>query len=247
MGHRLRLPDAFEVPTQVNGWTRDPEPYNGEAWFGPDREQSVVAFNSLETVYAEVRDERCSGFETGERIFERELEQPETETVPEMRERVRSANAALVEDLAAWMRANPPGQWSRTRVREAVFEAPVGYELADYYIESRQSRVVYHRVGAEAPSRLAGIGKPETVDPETFPYLVVEVWAGSGNATVALAPWRHAHDHEMQEVVETPDECGLDIALSMARQYAREQVDDSGTETTVGQTDLGQFASAGGD
>ena len=54
---------------------------------------------------------------------------------------------------------------------------------------------------------------------ETRAYLVVAAWRGSGNATVALAPWLRAHDEEMHEVVEPPAECGLAIAVKLAREY----------------------------
>lgn len=246
MGYCLSTPNHFEVPETVNGWTHDPEPYNGTAWFSPDRDQSVVAFNTMSTVYAAVYDERCEGMKSRERIFERKYDRSEDLSVAELQERERAANAELIEDVVAWMREHPPGQWSHPRVNEAVFDAPPGYELVTYAIEGRDSTITYRRTDADDPGRRLLSKGPDEKTLDTCPYLVIHTWVGSGNSTIALAPWTHAHDHEMTEIVETPDKCGLDVALTMARQWAREHVDEEPSgSVAVGQTNLGQFAGAG--
>ena len=76
------------------------------------------------------------------------------------------------------------------------------------------------------------------VTTETYPYLVVQKWRGSGNATVALAPWDYAHETEMVDVRNPPDGCGLDIALTIARNYAAAVIGDDTDPPAVGQANL---------
>lgn len=246
MGRGLRTPDEFEIPTEINEWEHDPEPYNGEAWFGPDREQSVVAFNHFGSITGCLIDERCSGMENKVRFVDREIKKPDDLSVEESRTQDRRANARLVKEVVDWMRRHRPGEVANPRVNEAVFDAPVGYELASYRINQRDTMVVYRRREAEEADRLAGVGEPDCVSPDSFPYLVIETWAGSGNSTVSLSPLKGAHDHEMAEIVETPEGCGIEVAVAMAHQWARENVDETaGIGPMTGQTDLLQFAKVG--
>lgn len=77
---------------------------------------------------------------------------------------------------------------------------------------------------------------------ETQAYLVVKAWRGSGNATVALAPWLRAHDEKMHEVVDPPAECGIAIAVKLAREYVRSETGRTRDVRTTGQTDLGAWS-----
>lgn len=258
MGRPLRLPDDFDAPDAVNGWRFDPEPYNGRAWRGPDDAKTVAVIAHLGTARAVVIDERASGFENRVEIASTSYETAAPEdSDPYAGE--RAAGAAMVEQAVAWMQETPPDAWTHPDVNEAVFDAPPGYDLAAYYLESRTTTVYYRRRDADPAKRLAGAGEPDAYTPATCPYLYVHVWTGSGEATVALAPWEHAHGPgskhpEIEPVVEPPAECGLDVALAMARQWAREHVaadaetaaasDAAGTAAApeaVGQTALQQY------
>lgn len=236
---RPRLPDGYDLPETVGEWVYSSETgKNAHVWVSDDETASVGVFCSLGNVYTKVFDERANGFENCERLIEVSLEDDDMFTETE-----RQAVADVTEETIAWMRETTPDEWAHPRVNEAVFDAPPGYELAVYYLESRDTQIYYHREGAdEAAARDAD---PADATPETFPYLVIHCWNGSGNSEISLAPWKHAHDHKMREVVETPDECGLDIALTMARSYAAEHDDFDHEGATAGQTDLQQFAETG--
>ena len=241
MASRPRLPDDFELPDAVNGWQYDPESgKNAHAWYSTAGTEAVGVFSSFGRAYAKVSDERVNGFERGVTFAETELSDDDLHT-----ERERQAVAGVVDDAVAWMQAHTPDEWSHPDVNEAVFDPPAGYVLERYFLEARDTTVYYRREGAESETNLNPGDPPEEVSPDTYQYLVVHIWNGSGNATVSLAPWTRAHDHEMVEVVETPEECGLDVALAMARTYVREHVSDvdsDGDAVASGQTDLQQFA-----
>jgi len=130
-------------------------------------------------------------------------------------------------------------------VCEAVFDAPAGYTLEVYYLENRESIVYYARDGVD-DSPLRGRGDDlEQLTRANAPYLYVHVWNGSGNATVALAPWTHAHGPgskhpEIREVAETPADCGLEVAVTVAREWAA----DGRPAAASGQASLGAFGAA---
>lgn len=245
MGHTLSLPDRFEFPEEVNGWRFDPEPYNGNAWFSEDRKKAVAVFAIMGTARVAVIDERANGFDNKERVAETSYETADAEADDPWAAE-RDAAAQMVEQAVEWMEANHARDWTHPDVNEAVFDAPPGYELAEYYIESRTTVIYYRRVDADPERRLAGAGEPDVYTPDTCPYLYIHVWNGSGTATVALAPWLNAHGPdskhpEVEAVADPPAECGLDVALTMARQYAREHVATDADAAASGQTDLQQF------
>ena len=223
------LPASFDLPVSVNGWDYRPSaPSNGHVWVGGVRPASVSVFSSLGTVRVTVSDDRVSGFASSVELYRDEYAGGDT-----MLERLTVDEAGAVRDgveyAIEWMGATPPEEWSHPEVTEAVFDPPPGYRLAEYYLEDRQTTVYYLRSGAEGVRRLAGGGAPDEYTPETCPYLYVHIWNGSGTATVALAPWIGAHGPgskypEIEPVVDCPDECGLDVALTCAREWARENV-----------------------
>lgn len=232
MSVSLLLPENFEYPERVNRWRFDADSsYNGHAWYGPDRERSVVVFSGLGSANAKVHDERVSG--SGSYV---ELARTEYD-----RDDWREAVAEMVEQAVAWMQETAPEEWSHPEVNEAVFDAPPGYELDGYSRGHRETFVYYRREGAPPRRRVAGAGRPDEATAETYPYLVVQMWQGSGNASVDLAPWRYEHDHERETVVEPPEECSLDVALAAARDYAYENVEDDAGLPNAGQTNLGNW------
>jgi hypothetical protein len=226
------LPDGYDFPERVNDWQFDPDSsYNGHAWYGPDRERSVVVFAGLGSANAKVHDERVSG--SGSYV--------ELASVEYDRDDRREAVAEMVEQAVAWMQETAPEEWSHPEVNEAVFDAPPGYEFDGYSRGHRETFVYYRRKGASPRKRLAGAGSPDEATAETYPYLVVQMWQGSGNASVDLAPWRYEHDHERESVVDLPEECGLDKALSAARDHAIRHVENDAGPPSVGQTALSEW------
>lgn len=229
---RPGLPDAYDLPSVVNGWVYDDEAsWNAHVWTAPDAPQSVAVFNHHDEVPVQAIDDRVQGFENRVTVA----------TVEATADGDRSLDIArAIEEAVEWMEATPPSTWTHPDVDEAVFDAPPGYELTHYYLESREVIVYYHRKGGLEGRRLAGIGASDGSEatPETYPYLVVKVWRGSGNASVALAPWDYAHDSEMVDVRDPPEECGLEIALTIARDYATTATGEERDSLAVGQADL---------
>jgi hypothetical protein len=218
MPHRPELPDHFEIPQTVGQWTYDPESNkNGHVWYGPDRETAVGVFCPVNSVYVMVSDERCIGLERGDRIFEKEIADVEDRQAEKMRT-VESA----AEHAVDWMADNDPQDWSCERVHDCVLDAPAGYEVALYEVATRTSTVYYHRIGTDPECVLGQDTPPENITPETYPYIRVKVYRGSGNAEVALSPWTRAHDDQVAEIREPPEGCGVEVAVSMARQYVRD-------------------------
>lgn len=227
------IPDGFVIPETVNGWEHDPDSNkNGHTWYSPNGAQSVVVYSHLGRVYANVADERTTGSASSETVAERKLTDKTKFTSAESRSVV-----AVLDDALGWMRNHAPGSWTCPRVNEAVFDPPAGYDLAEYFLASRESTIYYRHCGMENIQIEDGDELPGSPS-----FLVIHCWT-SGNATVAVAPWLRAHDHEMMEVVETPEECGLDVALAMSRQWVADHVGHEESKT-VGQTSLQQFAEA---
>jgi hypothetical protein len=117
------------------------------------------------------------------------------------------------------------GEWSHPRIHEAAFQPPVGYEIVAYRINSRTTTVHYYQTDAHEVERLARANLPDSMSAESCPYLEVETWVGSGNSTVALAPWKRAHDNERKEIADPPEKCGIEVALTTAREFARTSTD----------------------
>lgn len=227
----------------VNGWRYDAEaPTNGHAWYDAARETSVAVRSPLgDRVTVDVRDERVSGSGAREVLSKLDCSS---------REKRADTVADGVEYAREWMAATAPGEWSHPDVSEAVFDAPGGYALAECYVESRETTVYYERADVDpAETAVEARGcSPEEYTRENCAYLYVHVYNGSGNATVALAPWTGAHGPaskhpELREVLQTPAECGLEVALTAAREWARQFVDSEmdKREPTVEQADLGSF------
>jgi len=119
------MPDS--IPREIGGWTHDPDPYNGRAWFGDRGRVSVLVSSGVGgSAYAKVRDERVSGsyvFITGEG---EEL----------------SFEEAL-EIAVDWMETHRPEEWTHPRIEPAVFDVPEGFELDHYGLGRQQVTVRY--------------------------------------------------------------------------------------------------------
>lgn len=241
MPARPKLPDGYDLPTDVNGWTHDPESgRNAHVWTCDEEDVSLGVFNTLGTAKVKVFDDRVNGFQSGVTLREVEIDEQYTEAE-------RETVADVLEYGLEWMERTEPSEWSHPDVEEAVFDAPAGYRLDRYFLEARDTTIYYRREGADRDVRMAGIGHPteegDPITPETYPYLVIHTWNGSGKSRVALAPWLRAHDDEMHEVVEPPEECGLEIALRCARDWVQDALDvDGNEEPSVGQSGLSTFA-----
>ena len=243
MPAKPRLSDGFDLPTAVNGWIHDPnDRTNGHCWHYErgERPLSMRMYETLGTCYAAVTDDRTSGMESKERIID--LDHGDREDLSREEAIETGINAAI-----EWMETYSEGEWSHPRIHEAAFQPPVGYEIVAYRINSRTTTVHYYQTDAHEVERLARANLPDSMSAESCPYLEVETWVGSGNSTVALAPWKRVHDNERKEIADPPAKCGIEVALTTAREFARTSTDgdDLFPPDPTGQTSLGQFAYRG--
>lgn len=236
MPARPPLPDSFELPGHVNGWVHNPDSSkNGHVWTGENAERSVGVFSGIsDRVRVAVSDDRVTGYSSSVQVVEREQETDETQA---------DATAWGVERAVAWMEQHAPDEWDHPHVEEAAFDPPVGYELDTYCLGDRQHVVCYRREDVDDVLDYAG-GHGLDTEPtlDTRAYLFIETWRGSGNSTIALSPWLRAHDHMMDEIIEPPEECGLEVALNHVREYVREQTGETRDRPAVGQSDLGGWS-----
>jgi hypothetical protein len=238
------LPDDYELPDEVNGWTHDPDSgKNGHTWYAPDRSAAVGVFGFGGTIAVKALDERVSGFARSNRVFETEYEHTKDYYEPADPEAPTRAVVEGVDAAVRWMERTDT-DWRHPAVEESAFDPPDGFVLDRYYLEEREQIICYRQEGTESEIEMSGWRLETEPSLETRKYLYVEAWRGSGNATIALAPWLRAHDHEKHEVVDPPEECGIDVALLLAREYVAEQVGDE-ADVTAGQAPLDAFAGGG--
>lgn len=235
MAHKPPLPDDVDLPDEVNGWRHDADSNrNGHVWRATSAQRSVAIFSGVaDTVRVCVFDDRVSGFCNKIQPYDREFEDDETKA---------EATAWGVEKAVAWMRLNDPDSWDHPHVDESVFHPPAGFVLDRYYLEQREHILYYRQQGTESEVNMSGRHHSDTEPSlDTRKYLYIRVWRGSGNATVALAPWLRAHEHELHEVVDPPAECGLSVALKLAREWVAQQTGETRDRPAAGQSDLGAF------
>jgi len=235
------LPDGYELPTAVNGWVHAPASNkNGHIWMAPDDTASVGVYGFGGDLYVKLLDERVTGFGRADRVYDTRYDHEKDHIQPADPDALTTDVVECVEAAIDWMNRNEP-PWRHPDVEDAVFDPPAGYVLDRYYLEARQHVVYYRRQDADSAVNMAG-GRRGDTDPtiDTRAYLRLTTWRGSGNSTVALAPWLRAHDHECHEVVDCPDECGLAIAVTLAREWVREQTgwERDGTGEPAGQATL---------
>ena len=243
MAQRPPLPNEYEVPQMVNGWRYDLDNgRNAHVWVDEPEDTAVSVFSYPQgdesVCKIRVSDERVSGFASRVTVA----------TVPYEPGEEESAVVQAIEEAAEWMRATHSDAWSHPEVSEAIFTEPAGYELDTVYIEDRNKIIYYRREGYDPEEADIKRREPKKYARDEQPYLYIHEWTGSGDTTVAVAPWLRAHGPgsrhpEIATIVDTPEECGLEVALSMARQWAREQSQarPANNGPSVGQTDLTQF------
>ncbi|PCR88623.1 hypothetical protein [Natrinema ejinorense] len=238
------LPDGYELCNSVNGWHYDPDATrNAHVWADADDRACVAVHEFVDETYAKVIDTRAGA---AENLFRLEYDTGDV-TGAAYTDAKRAAVCEGVEKAVVWMETTAPEEWSHPEVCEAVFDMPAGYDLERYFHGDRETIVYYARDDVdECPLRGRG-DDLEKLTPENAPYLYIHVWNGSGNATVALAPWTHAHGPgskhpEVMPVVETPSECGLEVAITMARQWAREHADGAIDTDASGQAALERWS-----
>jgi hypothetical protein len=232
------LPLDCELPSVVNGWRHDPESNkNGHIWSAPDSAATVGVFGSAGEIEVRVSDDRVSGFARTITVHSESYEHTHDYYQPADPDAPTATIVEVIEAATRWMQRHDP-PWRHPDVEEAAFDPPVGYVLDRYYLEQREHIVCYRKPDTESDVGMGGL-PPET-DPtiETRKYLYVEAWRGSGNATVSLAPWLRAHDDEKHECTDTPDECGLAVALKLAREWAEEQTGQTQESLAAGQSDI---------
>ncbi|MDR5657632.1 hypothetical protein RH831_10630 [Halodesulfurarchaeum sp. HSR-GB] len=127
---------------------------------------------------------------------------------------------------------------------EAALNPPPGHTLGYYFLEEREHIIYYGRENAESESSLNPHRDYDEIEPtiDNWGYLTVQTYRGSGNSTIGLAPWVRAHDHKNHEVVDPPEECGLDVALKLAREYVIEETGLEPSGPVSGQTGLNSWA-----
>jgi len=254
MAKRPRLPNDYDLPW-VGDWSLALEaPTNGYVWQSDAGTEWVKVRDVHDKMLVVVEDTRVDGSGGRQDIARVGYERPER-LAELLANREEAAVEAIKDHAVPWMQATDPADWSHPDVSEAVFAEPPGYELAKYFVEDRTVTIYYRHADRDA-DLIASRRGPEEYTPETCPYLYVHVWRGSGKATVALAPWLYAHGPgdkhwEVEPILETPEECGLDLALTMAREWTREYVVADQDGPMPGQSSLSAYepsvATDGGD
>lgn len=184
-------PDLPEwVPHEIGGWTHEPEPYNGAAWFGDDHRVSVLVREGMGDPFATVRDERVSHSRTY--IIESE-DNDDLETFED-----------VLEAAVEWMEDTDPSQWAHPDVDEAVFDVPEGFTL-DIYSIGRKASIRY--AIDDVPADLRGV----TIRINGYP--------STDNWTLALARPTITQGHE-EELVDAEKGTPLVEMLAKAHRLA---------------------------
>jgi len=220
MSYKQPLPDDKQIPERVNGWVYDPDhSRNGYTWVGEDAERSVTAFRSVASARTKAYDDRASGFENNVEVAAK----------PDAELNYMSDKEAVwwaIKQAVDWMEHHHPTEWEHPDIVPAVFDAPPGFELAKYWMESRDQTVVYRQTnGKDALDMLGDDRLDSEPSLDTRKYIHIHTWNVSGKSTLSLAPWPRAHDHEMDEIVDLPEDCGLATAVQMAREWVVDQTD----------------------
>ena len=235
MANRPSIPDNHELPTKVGPWEYDSEAtWNGHVWIAEGSPIEVMVFNHISMTRAIVRDSRIKGFDSEHKIESKELPDSVSSPDPEHAE----ATWWGIEQAVWWMERHDP-DWQHPGVDETVFDAPPGFELDSYAVGNREIIIRYAQPG----DALEMAGRRLDTEPSlsTRKYLMVKTWKGSGNSTIALSPWERPHDHELDEIVDPPEECGLGVAVKLAREWIAEQRGESMPANTAGQADITAF------
>lgn len=193
MGITPELPDGTPDSINVGAWERDPDPYNGNVWFGDDGRVSVLIARPFSEVwYSVVRDERVSN----SRI---EIARGSAEEGPTYDD--------VVEETVAWMETHDPREWEHPEVVEAVFDAPEGFVLDHYGLGTGQPYIRYSR--EDVPDQYRAM------------HLVVEGYSSTDNWTVTLAGMARTRRVGDGEVLWDPEKgTPLGSVLAQTQRFA---------------------------
>jgi len=203
-----------ETPSTLNGWAYDPEPYNGNAWFGPQRQTAVFVYPvaiSNETALW-LKDERLSGINHVELL--------------------RSSYDHAVGMAVEWMQCNAPANWSHPRACEAVFDLPSGWSFERHTVGARQDTIRYRRDDPPDDCRAQLLQVQGYRSTGNFEFGIVE-----------RPTERRAHVEDLLDN-DVPEDSSLDVALAMAFDLATDIVDGGSEPeppTTSGQTTFSIF------
>lgn len=236
------LPDGYSIPEEVNGWHHDPASNkNGHIWSSPDGSAAVGVFGFGGTIRVKVIDDRVTGLGATKTVHQLDYEHSKDYIEPADQTMPPDAVVEAIDVAGRWMEKTDPS-WSHPAVEDAAFDPPVGFVLDRYYMTERQHTVCYRQEDADSRTSLCMDGCNPPASLETRDYIYVEAWRGSGNAEIALAPFLRAHNHQKTAVIDPPDECGLAVALKLARDWIREQTGATRDEPAAGQTGLGAYS-----
>ena len=221
MVHKPPLPDEKQLPRKVNGWIYDPtNSRNGHTWVGKETVRSVTVYKTHDRIRVTLYDDRV---DHGGKVdyIRREIDE-----IP-----MKPTNAVWwgVKNAVGWMKQTDPTAWEHPEIEPAVFSPPPGYKVANYAIRNRAYIIYYERKTEEEPWEMIGTNllsqSEPSIETRTFPY--IKCWKGSGNCTIALAPWLRADEHEMEEIIKPPDNCGLEAAINLTHKWVKEHSSSS--------------------
>jgi hypothetical protein len=193
MGHTPLLPDA--TPHNVNDWEYDPDPYNGNAWFGPSRDTAVFVYPiavSNETALW-VKDERVSGYNHVELL--------------------RSSYDHTVDLAVDWMTQTHPHDWQHRHVCTDAFTPPTGWTLERYILGSRRDTITYSR---EQP--------PENCRKQVLQIQGYRSTGNYEFGVVEVPTERAGHTEDVVDET-VPKGSSLEVALAMAFEHASDRLD----------------------
>lgn len=212
MGRTPQLPPG--TPTAVNGWHYDPDPYNGNAWFGPTRDTAVfvypVSISNETTIW--LKDERVSG------VNHVEL--------------VRTSYEHAVEIAVRWMRTTRPDEWAHPLVCDAAFHPPDGWTLERYQLGRRRDTIRYVREETPPDCLKQVLQLQGYRSTGNYEFGVVEI-----------PTERAAHVGDLLDQ-QVPDGSNLEIALAMMFDHAADVVDHQSGREPAGQTTFNTFQNA---
>lgn len=243
MTTRPPLPDGYSPPKTVNGWTYAPDSNrNGHIWQDPNGPAVVGVFALAGIISIKAIDTRITGLGGSKELFKQEYEFTDNTLTPADPGVPTTTVQTVIKKAASWMNRTPPGTWRHHVIEDGAFDPPAGYVLDQYYLEERKHIVCYRR--KDTPKTVSLSGCPPESDPsvETRNYLYIETWRGSGDTTIALAPWLRAHDNEKHPVIEPPDGCGIAVGIKLAREWVHEQTGRTRDCPAAGQQGLETYS-----
>jgi hypothetical protein len=212
------LPTGFELRDEVNGWEHNPEAtYNAYVWESSNGESSVAVFESIADYYfVKVIDERITG--PGKYKIIHETPEADNRRNPDESARTPPEIENAVEAAVTWMQNNDP-PFRHPDVVEAAFEPPAGFSVESYNLGHREHEIFYAQDTDQTANDMAGRPVDTDASLSTRKFLAVDVYRGSGDATVSLSLYTRGHDHEKTAVIDDLDRAGVETAVERAREW----------------------------